>query len=103
MKKSNKILIGGLIPFVLIFVFFYPRFLIQWLGEANPWTSYLYQYTFGLLFFGIGMLLILRTRACIPGRGRDSLWLKILVGGFVFFAAFHAWWVYMSIHWPIKG
>ena len=103
MKKENKILIGALIPLVAIFTFVYPRLLISWLGEANPWTSYLYQYTFGLIFFGLGILMVLRTKACVPGRGRDSKWLKILIGGFIFFASFHGLWVYMSIVWPVKG
>ncbi|MCB0390779.1 MAG: hypothetical protein KDD58_05800 [Bdellovibrionales bacterium] len=103
MKKENKILIAILIPILAIFIFVYPRILIDWLGKANPWTSYLYQYTFGLVFFGIGILLVLRTKACIPGRGRDSLWLKILIAGFIFFASFHGLWVYMSLTWPVKG
>jgi len=103
MKKSNKIIIGILVPVVLTFIYFYPRFLIAQLGEANPWTSYLYQYTFGLLFFSLGLLLVIRTKACQIGRGRDSLWLKILIAGFVFFATFHGVWVYMSLTWPVKG
>lgn len=102
MKRSNKILIGILIPVVLNIVYFYPRFLIGWLGKENPWTSYLYQYTFGLVFFSLGILLILRTRACVIGRGRDSLWLSIIIGGFIFFASFHALWVYMSLYWPVR-
>ncbi|MCB9025574.1 MAG: hypothetical protein H6625_04590 [Bdellovibrionaceae bacterium] len=103
MKKSNKILIGALIPIVLIFIYFYPRFLIDWLGKSNPWTSYLYQYTFGLIFFSLGILLILRTKACQLGRGRDSLWFKILIAGFFFFASFHGFWIFMSLAWPVKG
>ena len=63
MQKSNKILIGALVPILAAFVFLYPRFLIEVLGEANPWTSYLYQYTFGLIFFGLGILLVIRTGA----------------------------------------
>ncbi len=103
MQKSNKIIIGVLIPVLAAFIFYYPRFLIDVLGKANPWTSYLYQYTFGLIFFSLGILLILRTGACQPGRGRDSLWLGILIGGFVFFASFHGIWVFMSLYWPAKG
>ena len=103
MKKENKVLIGILVPVVLAFIYIYPRVLIGFLGKDNPWTSYLYQYTFGLLFFSLGILLVLRTKACIPGRGRDSLWLKILIGGFVFFAGLHGIWVAMSLYWPVKG
>ena len=103
MQKSNKILLALLVPSIALFIFVYPRLLISWLGQENPWTSYLYQYTFGAVFFGLGMLLILRTRALVPGRGRDSLWLKILIAGFCFFAAFQGVWVYMALNWPVKG
>lgn len=103
MQKSNKIIIAVLAPVIAAFVYIYPRILIALLGKENPWTSYLYQYTFGLIFFSLGILLILRTGACKPGRGRDSLWLSILIAGFVFFASFHAFWVFMSLYWPVKG
>ena len=103
MKKSNKILIGVLIPVIAAFVYFYPRLLIELLGKENPWTSYLYKYTFGLIFFSLGILMVIRTGACKPGRGRDSLWLSILIGGFIFFASFHGIWVFMSLYWPVKG
>lgn len=103
MKKPNKILIAIIIPVVAAFIFFYPRFLIDTLGKDNPWTSFLYQYTFGLVFFGLGILLILKTKACVPGRGRDSLWLKFLIGGFLFFFTLHATWVYLALHIPYKG
>lgn len=103
MSKENKVLIAVLFPVILAFVFFYPRLLIEWLGESNPWTSYLYQYTFGAVFFAIGILLILKTKACVPGRGRDSLWLKILIAGFIFFASLHGIWVALSLYIPVKG
>ncbi len=103
MKKSNKLIIAALTPLIAGFVFVYPRLLISLLGIENPWTSYLYQYTFGLIFFGLGILLVLRTGACKIGRGRDNLWLGILIAGFIFFASFHGIWVFMSLYWPVKG
>ena len=103
MSKENRVLISVLIPTTLAFIFIYPRLLIEWLGESNPWTSFLYQYTFGALFFGLGILLILKTKACVPGRGRDSLWLKILIGGFLFFFTLHGVWVALSLYIPVKG
>ncbi len=102
MKRSNKAIIAFLIPSSLAFIYFYPRFLISWLGKDNPWTSFLYQYTFGFIFFGLGILLILRTKAAVPGRGRDSLWLKILFAGFLFFFTLHAAWVAASLYLPTR-
>lgn len=103
MKTSNKTMIAVLIPVIAAFIFFYPRFLIDWLGIDNPWTSYLYQYTFGFIFFALGILLMLRTRACVPGRGRDSRWLAILIAGFIFFFTLHGVWVYLALTVPYKG
>lgn len=103
MKSTDRILLGIVILVVLLFTYSYPRALISSLGIDNPWTSYLYQYTFGLLFFSLGIFMILKTKACIPGRGRDSLWLKVLVGGFIFFASLHAIWVALALYIPFKG
>lgn len=103
MSKENKVLLTVLIPTLLLFIFFYPRILIEWLGEDNPWTSFLYQYTFGGIAFALGMLLVVRTKAAVPGRGRDSLWLKILIAGFLFFFSLHGIWVALSIYIPVKG
>jgi drug/metabolite transporter (DMT)-like permease len=103
MSKSNKIIISTLALFMAIFIFYFPRMLISYLGTDNPWTSYFYQYAFAFLYFGSGILLALRSKACQPGRGRDSLWLALSIGGFIFLAVFQGVWVYMSIHWPFKG
>ena len=101
--KEKRALVMTIVPTVALFIFVYPRFLIQVLGEANPWTSYLYQYSFGLVFFAIGILLILKTKACQPGRGYDRRWFRALIGGFVFFASVHAIWILMAIYIPYKG
>jgi hypothetical protein len=103
MNKSNKILLSSLSVFIALFVFYFPRILISYLGPDNPWTSYLYQYTFAAIYFGTGILLALRSKACQPGRGNDSLWLGLSIGGFFFLAIFQGVWVYMSIIWPVKG
>jgi hypothetical protein len=87
----------------LVLIYAYPRALVAWLGESNPWTSYLYLYGFGLWFFMIGIWLILSTGACQFGRGRDSFWFKVLIGGFIFFASLHAIWILAAITVPFKG
>ena len=87
----------------LVFIYFYPRGLVRWLGESNPWTSYLYLYGFGLWFFLLGIWLILSTGACQFGRGRDRYWFKVLIGGYVFFALLHATWILAALTVPFKG
>ena len=94
---------GVTLVLLLGLVYLYPRLIIAWLGPANPWTSYLYQYGFGLVFFAIGIRLILRTGACRPGRGRDRFWLAVLLVGFVFFATAHALWIVLAQRVPYLG
>lgn len=93
----------GLTAVLLLFIYTWPRLIISWLGEANPWTSYLYQYGFGLVFFMMGIYIILRSGACQPGRGRDSFWLGVLFAGFIFFAGGHALWIVASLNMPYLG
>ena len=88
---------------VLAFIFSYPRLIIAWLGESNPWTSYLYLYGFGAGFFLIGIFLILRTGACKLDRGHDRLWFWVLMLGFLFFATLHAVWIIASLNLPYAG
>lgn len=94
----------GLIAVAIIaFSYVYPRLLIEYLGESNPWTSYLYMYGLGLVCFLTGLLLILKTKACQLGRGHDTFWFKVLVFGYVFFATLHGTWIYLAISLPVKG
>ena len=88
---------------VLAFVFAYPRLLVILLGESSPWTSYLYQYGFGLVFFLSGILLILKTGACKFGRGHDNFWFGVLIAGFLVFAVGHAVWIWAALNMPYLG
>lgn len=97
-----------LVPFlvflcILAFVFFVPRIIVAQLGDSSPWTSYLYQYGMGLVTFLVGIGIILKTGACVPGRGRDRFWLIILFAGFVFFAVLHALWIVLALTIPYRG
>ncbi len=87
----------------VLFVFFYPRLIVHFLDEGNPWASYLYQYGMGLVVFIIGLLVILRSGACRPGRGRDGFWLGVLLAGFIFFAVLHAVWIITALKIPFRG
>jgi hypothetical protein len=101
MSKSTRTM--AIIAGVLVFTFVFPRLLLQWMGPADPWTSYLYQYGFGLVTFAIGIGIILRSGACRVGRGRDGIWLGVLLGGFVFFATLHALWIVAAESFPYLG
>ena len=95
--------LAALVPLLLVFIYSYPRLIVAQLGTENPWTSYLYQYGFGLVFFLIGIWLILKTRACQFDRGRDAFWFKVLIFGFIFFSGGHAIWIYLALKIPYLG
>jgi hypothetical protein len=61
------------------------------------------MYGHGLMFFAVGIWTILKTGACQLGRGRDSHWFNVLIGGFIFFATLHGTWVYLAVSAPFKG
>jgi len=102
-KLSGETITVLLAPFILAFMYIYPRMLINELGEANPWTSYFYMYGFGVLFFFIGIFIILKSGACNLKREQDRFWFKILMFGMVFFASLHAGWIYLALSIPVKG
>lgn len=88
---------------ILLIIFFYPRFIVNALGENNPWASYLYQYGLGLIVFLVGLWLIRATGACQPGRGHDRLWWWVLIGGFIFFTLLHGLWIVLALSCPVYG
>lgn len=92
-----------MLPAFLLFAFYFPRFLIQTLGPAHPWTNYFYLYGFGFFYTGSGLLLVLKTGACRLDRPMDRFWFKLVVGGFCYFAALHAVWIYLSLSIPFRG
>lgn len=91
------------LPAFAVFSFFFPRFLIQTLGPADPWTNYLYLYGFGFFYTGSGVLLAFKSGACHWERPLDRYWMKVIVGGFFYFAALHALWIYLALSIPYVG
>ena len=88
---------------ILLFVYSYPRILLSYFAKDNPWLNYLYMYGYGFVFFAFGIWLVLKTKACQPGRGNDTFWFKSVLAGFVFFASLHAFWIYIALAVPFKG
>ena len=99
-RKSEPLVI---LAATIAFIYISPRAVIRWLGESNPWTPYLYLYGLGLVTFLIGLRVILKSRACQPGRGRDSAWLVVLLLGYAFFALLHAAWILAALYLPFRG
>lgn len=87
----------------IAFIFVYPRLLLSWMEPNDPLLNYLYQYGFGLIVFGIGLWVVIGAGALKPGRGRDTFWLKVLVGGFVGYALVHGLWILAAVNVPFLG
>jgi len=100
MKYLKHVII---IIFIVAFIYFFPRFIIRQLGPADPWTSYLYQYGFGLITFLVGIFIIINSKACQLGRGRDRFWFIILFVGFFIYALLHAIWIIAAQNFPYLG
>ena len=87
----------------LSIIYTYPRFLVSVFGMESPWTNYFYMYGFGLLFFGTGLYVIVRSGSCQLGRGRDSFWFKFMIFGYCFLASLHASWIALALSFPFLG
>ena len=102
MKQSLFKFLGIMVGLLAI-VYLFPRFLVAQFGEGSPWTSYFYLYGFGLIFFLIGIVIVLKSGACQLGRGRDSFWLKLLLCGYTGLAFMHAIWIQLALSLPFLG
>lgn len=102
-QSGGAAIVSLAVLFCLAFFFFFPRVLVQKLGLDSPWVSYLYLYGNGLVVFLIGLWVILRSGACKLGRGRDTFWFLVLLGGYVFFAVMHAAWTLAALRIPFRG
>lgn len=99
---TPQVWVWGTSALVLVFTYAFPRILLSTLGMENPWTSYVYHYGFGGLFFLIGMVLIVRSRACQLGRGSDTLWFNVMMFGFFAYLFVHGAWILASLYLPLK-
>ena len=102
--QPKRIPAAAMIAAVLLITFFYPRIIISIFGEHNQWTSYFYQYGFGLVTFIIGTLVVMPDRSSLlKWRGREFLYWKLLLAGMIFFAVGHALWILFALNTPYKG
>lgn len=91
------------IPLVLLSMWGVPRLLVAWLGQSDPWTAYLYQYLLGGMVFGVGLLVIRTSGACDFDRPREKMWFKVLLFGYLWYAALHAVVTWLATAVPFKG
>ena len=94
--------------FTLLFVFglsyWLPRSLSAHFGENSPWTSYLYTYGMGLVFFLLSVIWIFSRKGMYPLRRKQEIyWLAAVVGGLIFIFSLHGLWIFTAVQFPIKN
>lgn len=85
---------------ILAFVFFLPRVLADSLGAESPWTSFIYMYALGGIFFMIGNWIAMSTGAVKWHRKSDRFWFLSVILGFGFFFSLHGFWIFYAINSP---
>lgn len=95
--KEKKILALSLIV-IPLFIYFFPRWVIQTFGAASPWASYLYQYGLGGVVFFVGIYIVLKSEACQLSYHKHRKWFYFLIGGFFYFAIAHWVWIYLALN-----
>jgi len=65
----------------------------------NSWLPFLYLYGVGGFFFLLGMIIIKRSGAINLKIKRHRFWYKVLIFGFFYFAAFHAFFTILALYW----
>ena len=65
----------------------------------NTWLPYLYLYGVGGIFFIVGLIIIRRSGAIDMKKKRHRFWYKVLIGGFIYFAAIHAILIIAALYW----
>ena len=64
---------------------------------AQTWLPYLYLYGVGGIAFGLGMILILQTKALRVSYNRHKKWVFVLLYGFIFYAGIHALFILLAL------
>lgn len=101
--KIKKLQIIFITCLLFGFFYFYPRFLVAWLGENNIWVSFLYTYGTGLVFFLITIIWIFsRPKSLALRQALELRWLKFIILGFLCMCILQAVWIFMSGQIPVK-
>ena len=102
-KPLLKILILALFCCFIAFVYFFPRYLTNYLGENHFLSSYLYIYTLGILFFSLNIFLLLRSKALYLKREGEKKWLFLFIIGLICAMTMHGTWIATAVLFPFKG
>jgi len=88
---------------ILLFTLAWPRLLTGVFGVDSPWTSHLYKYGFGAVFFFTGVFIVLKAGACNRKRYQDRFWFRFLIFGFFWYLILHTLWIVAALTIPFMG
>ena len=65
----------------------------------NSWLPFIYLYGVGGFFFLVGMIIIRKSGAINLGIKRHRYWYRVLIFGYFYFVAFHAFFTILALYW----
>lgn len=65
----------------------------------DVWLPFIYLYGVGGIFFLVGMIIIKKSGAVNLKIKRHRYWYKVLILGFFYFAALHAFFTILALYW----
>lgn len=64
----------------------------------DSWLPFIYLYVGGGIFFLAGMIIIRKTKAIDMRLKRDRFWWKVMLLGFVYYMAIHAFLIIAALY-----
>jgi hypothetical protein len=65
----------------------------------DTWFPFIYLYAVGGFFFLVGMIIIRKSGAINLAIKRHRFWNRVLIFGFFYFAALHAFFIILALYW----
>lgn len=63
------------------------------------WLPFIYLYGVGGIFFLVGMIIIRKSGAINLNIERHRYWYRVLIFGYFYFVAFHAFFTILGLYW----
>lgn len=65
----------------------------------DTWLPYIYLYAVGGLFFLVGMIIVRKSGAIDLNNKKHRFWYRVMIFGFIYFAAMHALLNIAALYW----
>jgi hypothetical protein len=69
------------------------------LSFFDSWLPFIYLYGVGGFFFLVGMIIVRRSGAINLSIKRHKFWYRVLIFGFFYFVAMHAFFIILALYW----